>query len=451
MLATSLAIIVALLSISSALVLWQRMCRLKQQLAHHQALLDTLPKGLLLVGRDGRISVYNATAARLLGGPTATLQGLPLPCWLQQPDEHTSTPTRQHILLPADGKPQMVDVNRIPAATHGDAFVLTQATYQHDNPGEDVERFKRSQYFACIGTWDWSIDTEKLYWSEAIYGMFGFKIGEVTPNYELFCTCVHPEDREHVRAGELSCIATGHNHDEEYRVIWPDGSIHWLRETGNVVKDANGQPIKMMGVVRDITEEKASVNQLKEMARHDPLTGLPNRLLLEECLTHALARARSNATRVALVFIDLNGFKQINDEHGHAVGDQILVNTAQRLQQTLRESDMVARLGGDEFVVVIEGLALSKSLDDEAQLISEKILQRLSQPLILGNASHQVGASLGIAMYPEHGPNIDSLIHIADQAMYAAKRNGNNQYCLGLANTGEASSDWPDGQPDRLW
>lgn len=420
MLATSLAIIAALLLVT--LVLLQRLRRVKQQLAQHRALLDALPEGLLLVNRDGRIDAHNAAAARLLGHPSTTLQGTLLQRWLA-----------------ADGKQPLLDASRVPAAAHGHAVVLTQATSVHDDPVADVERFKRSQYFACIGTWDWSIDSDTLYWSEAIYGMFGFKVGEVTPSYELFCSAVHPDDREQVRAGELRCIETGHNHDEEYRVIWPDGSIHWLRETGNVVTDANGRPIRMMGVVRDISEEKASVSQLKKIARHDPLTGLPNRLLLEEFLTQALARARSNATRVALVFIDLNGFKQINDNHGHAVGDQVLVSTAQRLLQSLREADMVARLGGDEFVVVIEGLTRSKSPHDEAQMISEKILQRLSQPLSLGNASHQVGASLGIALYPEHGPNIDSLIHIADQAMYAAKRSGNNQYCLGMATTGEPS------------
>jgi len=437
MLATSLAIIAALLIISPTLVLLQRLRRANRQLAQHRALLDALPEGLLLVSRDGRINLHNAAAARLLGHSAATLQGTPLQRWLPPSGEHATPPTRQHSLLPGDGKPQRVDVSRVPAAAHGHAVVLTQATSVQDDPVADAERFKRSQYFACIGTWDWSIDSDTLYWSEAIYGMFGFKAGEVTPSYALFCTCIHPDDRERVRAGELRCIETGHNHDEEYRVIWPDGSIHWLRETGNVVKDANGQPIRMMGVVRDISEEKASVSQLKKIARHDPLTGLPNRLLLEECLTQALARARRNATRVALVFIDLNGFKQINDSYGHAVGDQVLVATAQRLQQTLRESDLVARLGGDEFVVVVEGLTLGKTPHEEAQLIGEKILQRLSQPLSLGDASHRVGASLGIALYPEHGPNIDSLIHIADQAMYAAKRNGNNQYCLGMVNTGE--------------
>jgi diguanylate cyclase (GGDEF)-like protein/PAS domain S-box-containing protein len=434
MIATGLAILAAL-AILLSLVLLQRQRRLQQQLEQQRALLEALPEGLLLVNGDGCIRLHNAAAARLLGDPSTALLGTPLQQWLPQFDQHSSAPLQ--CTLPIDGKQQVLDVHRVATAMHGDAVVLSQATALLSNPAEDAERFKRSQYFARIGTWDWSIDTEKLYWSEAIYGMFGFKPGEVTPSYELFCNSVHPDDRERVRAGEQGCIETGHNHDEEYRVIWPDGSIHWLRETGNVIKDASGRPSKMMGVVRDITDEKASVSQLQKLAHHDPLTGLPNRLLLEEFLPHALLRARANATRVALVFIDLNGFKQINDEHGHAVGDQLLVSMAQRLRQTLRESDLVARLGGDEFVGVIEGLSLSRSLQDDAQLIGEKLLQQLTQPIDLGNISLQVGASLGIAMFPEHGPNIDSLIHIADQAMYAAKRNGNNQYCLGMATISE--------------
>lgn len=438
MIATGLTILAALAALLSLVLLRQS----RRQLEQHRVLLDALPDGLLLVSDNGRIRLHNAAAARLLGQPGTALQGTPLQQWLPQFNSHGRAHLQCDVLI--DGKQQALDVRRVATALHGDAIVLTQTAMLHSTPAEDAERFKRSQYFASMGTWDWSIDTDKLYWSEAIYGMFGYKPGEVTPSYELFCSSVHPDDREHVRAGERRCIETGHNHDEEYRVVWPDGSIHWLRETGNVVKDANGQPTRMMGVVRDISEEKASVSQLQQLARHDPLTGLPNRLLLEEFLTQALTRARTNATRVALVFIDLNGFKQINDEHGHAVGDQLLVNIAQRLRQTLRESDLVARLGGDEFVGVIEGLSLGRSLHDDAQLIGEKLLQQLTQPIDLDNASLQVGASLGIAMFPEHGPNIDSLIHIADQAMYAAKRNGDNQYCLGAANLGEPPN--PAGQ-----
>jgi len=432
---------VLLLLTLMTLRLLQRQRRLTQQLHEQRTLLDATSDGLLLLDEQGLIRQHNAAAASMLNA-TAPLLGTTLQHWLPQLPAHDSLPTQQRLALAATNTTQAMGIRRIHRAGLADAILLTRTAPLAEAPTEDVERFKRSQYFASIGTWDWSIDSDRLYWSEAIYSMFGFKPGEVTPSYSLFCSCVHPDDREQVRAGELRCIATGHNHDEEYRVVWPDGSIRWLRETGNVLKDANGQAIKMMGVVRDITEEKASVSQLQQLARHDPLTGLPNRLMLEEQMARSLSRARHDERRMALVFIDLNGFKQINDQHGHAIGDQLLVGVAQRLLKTLRESDVVARLGGDEFVLIIEGLSRTNSLQEEAQLISEKILQRLTPPMLLGSTHHQIGASLGIAMYPDHGPNVDSLIHIADQAMYRAKRNGNNQYCLGNASS--------DGQPQSI-
>ena len=261
--------------------------------------------------------------------------------------------------------------------------------------------------------------------------MFGFKIGEVTPSYALFCACVHPDDRARVRAGELRCLETGENHDEEYRVVWPDGTIRWLRETGNVVKNEHDKTIKMMGVVRDITEEKASASYLRHLAHFDPLTGLPNRLVLEERLAEALEQARVNDTRVALVFVDLNGFKAINDHYGHAAGDRVLMTTATRLQKILRATDTVARIGGDEFVIILQGLPQGRSLQDEARSICQKIFVELSPPVTIGNDQRHIGTSLGVAVFPDHAPSMDRLIHIADLAMYAAKRSGNNQYRLG--------------------
>ncbi|POA21855.1 diguanylate cyclase [Pseudomonas sp. FW300-N1A1] len=291
---------------------------------------------------------------------------------------------------------------------------------------DDVERFKRSQYFARIGTWDWDVDTEKLYWSDGIYGMFGFKVGEVVPSYQLYCSCVHPDDRERVRAGELRCLATGENHDEEYRVVWPDGSVHWLRETGNVVKTPEQSIVKMMGVVRDITDEKASANQLQRLAS-------------------ALEQARRSATRVMLVFVDLNGFKAINDDFGHAAGDQVLVTTASRLKNILRASDTVARIGGDEFVVILEGLPQGKSLEEEARSICQKIFSELSPSINVGKAHRQIGTSLGVAVFPDHAPSMDTLLHIADLAMYEAKRSGNNQYRLGRHSASQPPGTAPDG------
>ena len=295
---------------------------------------------------------------------------------------------------------------------------------------DEVERYKRSQYFACIGTWDWDVGTETLYWSEAIYGMFGYQIGEVTPSYSFFCSRVHPDDREKVRAGELRCIETGENHDEEYRVIWPDGSIHWVRETGNLVKNAQGEIIKMMGVVRDITTEKQLANELRLLAHHDSLTQLPNRIALEERLRRAISKARLAQSRVALVFIDLNNFKEINDTYGHRVGDEVLVAAADLLKKSVRENDTVARIGGDEFVIMMEDIALDKDLVLEARHICEHILIKLAEPISIGQWQESIDASLGVAMYPDHGLSMDELIHLADLAMYRAKRCGSSQFRL---------------------
>ncbi len=296
---------------------------------------------------------------------------------------------------------------------------------------DDIERFKRSQYFARIGTWDWDVDTEQLYWSEAIYGMFGYQVGEITPSYEHFCNSVHPDDRQQVRAGELRCIETGENHDEEYRVIWPDGTVRWLRETGNVIKDAHGKAIKMMGVVRDITEEKAWANQLHSMAHQDALTGLANRLVLEQRLSAALEQARIQRTRVALIFLDLNGFKAINDSYGHAAGDQVLITTAKRLKNLVRTADTVARIGGDEFVLVLEGLSSDLNIQQEIHVLCEMIIRALSMPMEIASETCVIGTSLGVAVFPDHATSMDNLIHTADLAMYDAKRSGNNQYRLG--------------------
>lgn len=291
---------------------------------------------------------------------------------------------------------------------------------------DDSERFQRGQYFARIGTWDWDIDTENLYWSDAIYGMFGYQVGEITPSYERFCSAVHPDDRARVRAGEVRCIETGENHDEEYRIIRPDGGVRWLRETGNIVRNAEGVAIKMIGVVRDITAEKAWASELHQMAHNDALTGLPNRLVLEQRLSRALEQARAGDGRVTLVFIDLNGFKTINDQHGHAIGDRVLAVIAARLKQLSRAADTVARIGGDEFVMVAEG-----GQDGEESSLCERIIQALSGPISLDGITVQVGSSLGVAVYPRHAAGMDSLLQSADLAMYEAKRSGNNQYRLG--------------------
>lgn len=412
------------------------MIRLRRQARARLNLLDALisgtSDGVLTVDVRGVVIGVNVAAARMFGQTDDVQADISLSNLL--PDmpagDVLADATFRMDAVRANGAAFPVEVSCIgPGEQGGTTRILMVHDLSRVRAGvtDDEHRFKQSQYFARIGTWDWRVDTDELYWSDAIYGMFGYKPGEVTPSYSLFCDAVHPDDRERVRQGELRCIETGENHDEEYRVVWPDGQIRWLRETGNVIKDDTGETVKMMGVVRDITEEREASDQIRDLAFNDPLTRLPNRIIFEDRLSKAIERAKRHKKRVAVVFIDLDGFKQINDQRGHAAGDRILIATGQRLMSAVRASDTVARIGGDEFTVVLEDL----ETDAEVHGLADKILGAVSAPMASDDKTYQVGASLGISIYPEHARTLDTLIHLADQAMYAAKAEGTNLYRIG--------------------
>ncbi|HLO76261.1 MAG TPA: diguanylate cyclase [Magnetospirillum sp.] len=284
----------------------------------------------------------------------------------------------------------------------------------------ELDRLRKSQTFSGVGTWDWLVDTDTLHWSDEIYPMFGFAPGEVVPTYSLFCSMVHPDDARRVREGEIACTAGTRLYDQRYRVVWRDGTVRWLSETGDIIVDDDGLPVRMIGTVRDVTEEKAREQRMQHLAFHDELTGLHNRAYFNIRMEDALARARRQSGLMALAFIDLDRFKPINDLHGHAAGDAVLVALAQRLQQTVRATDCVARLGGDEFVVVLEHL----STPDEATALASKLLNAVRAPFALDGLTLNLDASVGIALYPVHADNAVSLIEQADRAMYAAKAAG---------------------------
>ena len=180
-------------------------------------------------------------------------------------------------------------------------------------------------------------------------------------------------------------------------------------------------------MARDITERKIAEEKLTQLALYDSLTGLPNRTNFFERLEFSLAHARRSNTLVALLFIDLDGFKTINDHMGHAGGDCLLREVGLRLQDCVRESDTVARIGGDEFTVILNNLQNI----DEAALVAQKLISVLSQPVRYEeNKCCQVGASIGIGIFPDHGQAADELIKVADGAMYRAKASGKNCYVV---------------------
>lgn len=179
-----------------------------------------------------------------------------------------------------------------------------------------------------------------------------------------------------------------------------------------------------VGIVRDITERKMAEEKLTQMALYDQLTGLPNRRNFFEKLEFSISNAQRTKSMVALLFVDLDGFKKINDTMGHAMGDHVLKEVAQRLQDNTRDSDTAARVGGDEFTVILNNL---QNIDDAAS-IADKIITAINQPIVFDEHSFHVGASIGISIYPDHTEDINALLNAADAAMYRAKDNGKNKY-----------------------
>jgi len=210
----------------------------------------------------------------------------------------------------------------------------------------------------------------------------------------------------------------------ESEVYRRDGSQLWISENAHIVRGPHGEILCYEGTVQDISERKHYEHQLERQATHDRLTGLPNRSLLADRLDQAIAHAARRGRRLALVFIDLDNFKLINDSLGHAFGDELLVGIARRLAGCLRHDDTVARLGGDEFVLVLN------HVDALDLLISrlERILEEIGQRIVLAGREFHVGASLGVALFPDDGEEAQSLLKHADVAMYAAKSRGRNNF-----------------------
>jgi diguanylate cyclase (GGDEF)-like protein/PAS domain S-box-containing protein len=201
------------------------------------------------------------------------------------------------------------------------------------------------------------------------------------------------------------------------------GGTVWTESTISALRDASGQAIALLGLTRDIGERRRADQQMRHMAQHDMLTGLPNRALFSDRLQQALTCARRDGDKLALLFIDLDKFKPVNDKLGHQAGDLLLQQAAQRMYACVRESDSVARIGGDEFVVLLRAV---DSLDG-ALAAGEKLCQALRPEFrILGHNVH-ISASIGIAVWPDHGDDEISLSQHADSAMYAAKESGSDR------------------------
>lgn len=258
-----------------------------------------------------------------------------------------------------------------------------------------------------------------LYLSSGCERIFGYKSDEMIgrPMIEF----VHPDDKERTLVAASEIMAGEQKIDFENRYVRKDGQIAYIQWSARWSED---QKVRV-AVARDITKHKQLLEQLQHIAFYDPLTQLPNRALFEDRLQQSLARARREQSQLALCFVDLDKFKEINDRYGHAAGDLCLKITAQRLLHSVREIDTVARLGGDEFVIVMDAVT------DEAAMLAalHAVLAKIQQPFSFELQSLQTSASIGVALFPTHGLDQTSLLAAADMAMYKAKHAGGNRLC----------------------
>lgn len=251
--------------------------------------------------------------------------------------------------------------------------------------------------------------------------LFGYKPEEMVGRPMI--SMVHPDDRERTLKAAGEIMQGDYKIDFENRYIRKDGSVV------DILWSAQWSAADQVrvAVARDVTQTKQMLQRLQDLAFFDPLTGLPNRHLFADRFTMALNRAKRELYPLAVLFIDLDKLKQVNDSVGHAQGDQLLCQVARRLQTLVRDTDTVARFGGDEFVILLDRMGSS----EQALLVAEKVHQRLAQPLRLEGHEFMIPASIGVAFYPDHGQHEQTLLACADAAMYRAKQAGGGRTEIG--------------------
>ncbi len=264
-----------------------------------------------------------------------------------------------------------------------------------------------------------------LYLSPRMRDLTGHDPGDFEADPDLWYTVVHPDDRQRVEAEDRRTEETGEPFSMEYRMIHRDGRVLWVRDESVLVRDGKGTPLYWQGVMSDTTERKALEEQLEYRALHDPLTGLPNRVLLEDRLRVSLKRTKRSGGQAAVLFVDLDNFKVVNDSLGHQAGDRLLVAVTKRLRGVVRPEDTVARLGGDEFIFLLEEVGA-----EEARGTAERILATLRSPIALKGRKVYVTASIGVALGGNNTRRADDLLRDADLAMYRAKRSGKARYAV---------------------
>lgn len=281
------------------------------------------------------------------------------------------------------------------------------------------------------GTWERDFLSDKIEINSRWADITGYPLTDLQPfSLAALEDMIHPGDVSMVQHALNQHLTGKKDHYQcEYRIRHHSGHWVWVLDRGRIVQhDSSGNPTRICGTLQDVSVSKNASLQLEQMAHYDQLTKLANRTLFYDRLNHALAAGKRYPTRFAVMFLDLDGFKEINDQFGHHVGDHLLQEVAERLKHSIRESDTCARMGGDEFALLIYHLDKSSS----ATVVAEHILNSLSAPYVVDNHTiTSLSCSIGIALYPDNNsPKGTTLVQQADTAMYIAKKAGKNKFAF---------------------
>jgi diguanylate cyclase (GGDEF)-like protein/PAS domain S-box-containing protein len=273
-----------------------------------------------------------------------------------------------------------------------------------------------------------------IYMSPQVTTLLGYTPEEWIADQEMWPRLIHPDDRARALAENTRHNETGEPFRLEYRMFAKDGRVVWVHDEATMVRDERGMPRYSHGVIMDISDRKRAEEQGSVSVYHDDLTGLPSRAMFEELLDLSVARARRHDGSVAVLSVDLNEFRLVNDSLGHQAGDALLVAVADRLRDATRETDLVARRGGDQFLLLLADLDRDDGAIDSAVMRAQGVAQRiqssLEAPFPVAGTEVYVAASIGISMFPSDAADAVSLLRNAETAMYEAKRSGRADFVL---------------------
>lgn len=420
---------------------------LAEREAYLRSVVDTAIDAIIVIDENGTVETFNPATERMFGFRSDEVLGQNVKMLMPSPyrEEHDAYLSRYL----RTGEKRIIGIGReiVAQRKDGSFFPMELAVSEMVQNGRrkftgiirDISGRKQAEQqlqeakaqltlaaeVGRLGFWTWDPRTEETYFSPEWKKLLGYEDHEIRNHYAEAVERLHPEDRKAALAAAREFWSNPRGElKQEFRLRHRNGRYLWIVSRLVALFDERGQPYRLLGTHLDNTEHKEHAERMRQIAQHDPLTGLPNRALLHEFGGYQIAAARRSSTHLAVLFIDLDDFKPINDKHGHETGDVVLHEVARRLCRCVRGEDIVARLGGDEFVVVLGRV----TGEPEPAAVARNIIEAVSRPYHLDRLELSLSLSMGIAMFPRDGDEFDMLLRRADAAMYQAKQSGRAQY-----------------------